>query len=403
MSHRTKTRFAWRRLHKQQLLACCFSALVCGAAQAAVPASFDCDINGVSVNPANTRGLRGKTGLMRCVERESGVVQREQEVQNGRFTGLVREFEGGQLRKEFSINLRGALHGRAREFASEGQLQLDTLYDNGVIVGVSRRLYPNGQLRRGTAYNAAGDEIAAVEFTPGGKLSNLQCADKPVLAPVIDDLRACGFMGTPSEVDFFSATGTVRARARYLAGKRIGLDTLRDNGRLVLQEEVSATQRIERTFAPDGAKRRELQWNVTGAEPVRERELEFSPTGVLVRERRWIAGELASEMIYFMGGQLRRTAEYLDGGVGTARILAIREYYASGTLASEGSFTNTTRYALTAVGVHRRYDALGMLRSETTYDDRGRPTRERSFDDAGQPMKDDAPVQEDGARRLFSK
>ena len=391
MQHMTRT---------QHVLACWVAALACNAAQAAQPGppTQDCEINGVSVNPTVARSLRGKTGLMRCVDHGTGVVQREQEVQNGRFTGLVRSFAEGQLQKEYSINSRGNSHGRAREFAPGGQVLRDTVYDNGAIVGFSRRFHPNGQLQRGTIYNAVGSEIASVEFNTHGQLSNLNCAEKPLMAPAFDDIRACGFMGGPSQLEFFSPTGTVRARARFLAGKRIGLDTLRDNGRMVLQEEITTTQRIERTFAADGTKRREMQWNVTGATPVQEREQEFAANGVLVRDRRWAAGELASELTYYLNGQLRRKAEYQDTGAGTPRILAMSEFYDSGTLSSEGAFANTSRYALTPVGVHRRYDTHGKLRSEAIYDERGRAVRERTFDDAGEDT-----AMDDATRKLFTK
>lgn len=393
-----------RMTRTQHVLACCVTALACGAAQAAQPAppTQDCELNGVAVNPAMSRTLRGKSGLMRCVDHDTGVVQREQEVQNGRFTGLVRSFVEGQLQKEYNVNSRGNSHGRAREFAAGGQLLRDTVYDNGAIVGLSRRFHPNGQLQRGTIHNAAGAEIASVEFTANGQLSNLHCADKPLMAPAFDDVRACGFLGGPSQLEFFSPTGVVRARARFLAGKRIGLDTLRDNGRMVMQEEVTSTQRIERTFSADGTKRREMQWNVSGATPVQEREQEFAANGVLVRERRWAAGELASELTYYPNGQLRRKAEYKDTAAGTSRILAMSEFYDSGTLSSEGAFANTSRYALTPVGVHRRYDTKGKLRSEAIYDERGRTVRERLFDDAGQPVTEDAAMDE-ATRKLFTK
>jgi hypothetical protein len=47
----------------------------------------DCDIAGVGVTPANGNTTAGKTGLMRCRDRDSGVIQREQQVQNGAFFG----------------------------------------------------------------------------------------------------------------------------------------------------------------------------------------------------------------------------------------------------------------------------------------------------------------------------
>lgn len=374
----------------RHVLACCVTALACAAAQAAQK----CEINGVSVNPAQARSLKGHTGLVRCTDRETGLLQREQEVQNGKLVGLVRSFEDGKLRKESSLNSRGNTHGRTREFSSDGQVLRDTLYDNGAIVGVSRRFYPSGQLQRASVYDTAGAEIGVVEFTPTGQLSNLQCADRPLMAPTFDDLRACGFMGSASQLEFFTPSGKVRARARFQGGKRTGFDTLRDNGKLAKQEEFSALQHIERTFAADGTKRREVHWNVSGPTPVQEREMEFAPTGVLVRDRRWAAGEPTSEQTYYLNGQLRRKAEYKDTGPGTQRVLAMTEFYNTGTLSSEGAFANTSRYALTPVGVHRRYDTYGILRSESTYDERGRALRERTFDESGKPLTEETPPDE---------
>ena len=38
----------------------------------------DCELNGEHVNPANGNTTQGKTGVMRCKDRESGELQREQ-------------------------------------------------------------------------------------------------------------------------------------------------------------------------------------------------------------------------------------------------------------------------------------------------------------------------------------
>jgi hypothetical protein len=51
--------------------------LIPGAASAAPK---DCDINGKSVNPDNGGTTVGLTGIMRCVDRETKQLAREQEV-----------------------------------------------------------------------------------------------------------------------------------------------------------------------------------------------------------------------------------------------------------------------------------------------------------------------------------
>ena len=49
-----------------------------------------CELDGQHVNPSNGATTAGKTGLMRCREGEGGPVVREQELQQGKFMGLVR-------------------------------------------------------------------------------------------------------------------------------------------------------------------------------------------------------------------------------------------------------------------------------------------------------------------------
>jgi antitoxin component YwqK of YwqJK toxin-antitoxin module len=373
----------------------CCAALLAGSAHAAQ----DCEIQGVAVNPIMSSTLQGKTGLMRCTDRDSGRLEREQEVSHGRMVGQVRLYQDDQLVKEYGQNDRGNLHGRLREFSTGGRVQRDALYDNGVVVGIARTYHPNGQLQRGSVMNAAGNEIAAVEFTTQGLISDLVCGEKPLLTPLLDDSKACGFVGGPSTVEFFFEGGALRQRARFQAGRRIQLDTLRGDGKLLQQEESTATSRVERTFSPTGTKRREMLWSLSGSTAQREKEQEFNPAGKLFRERRWKAGELASETLYYPNGQLRRKAEYASG---PARVLQVSEYYDSGVLSAESTFANTTRYALTPVGTHRKFDAAGKLRSETVYDERGKIVRDRTFDEGGQALRDD-PGPEDARRSILLK
>ena len=383
-----------RRMPVQRWLCC--AALLCGSAHAAQ----DCEIQGVAVNPAVSTSLQGKTGLMRCTDRDSGRIEREQDVVHGRLVGQVRIYQSGLLAKEYGQNERGNLHGTLRELTPGGLLVRKATYDNGLVVGLMRVYHPNGQLQRGSVMDAAGNEIAAVEFTAQGQVTDLVCGDKPMLAPVIDDTKACGFVGGPSQVDYFLDGGSLYRRAFFQAGRRIQLDTLRGDGKVVQQEEATATSRIERTFSPTGTKRREMLWSLSGSTAQREKEQEFNPAGKLFRERRWKAGELASETLYYPNGQVRRKAEYASG---PARVLQVSEYYDSGVLSAESTFANTTRYALTPVGTHRKFDATGKLRSETVYDERGKIVRDRTFDEGGQALRDDPGPEEGPRRSIFLK
>ena len=74
-----------------------------------------CELNGQPVNPNNGYTTQGKTGLMRCREGDGGPLQREQELQNGKFMGLVRFYRDGVLEKESRVNERGNREGLARD------------------------------------------------------------------------------------------------------------------------------------------------------------------------------------------------------------------------------------------------------------------------------------------------
>ena len=181
----------------------------------------DCDIAGVSVNPANGATTAGKTGLMRCVERDTGQVQREQELRDGRYVGLVRFYERGKLLKEHSVNEQGNLQGVGREFGPQGQVVFEGTYDNGQLRGLARRFHPNGKLRRVSFHGTDREPQAAAEFNAEGQLTELRCAAQPQLAPHFDDRSACGFAKAPSRLEFFSDKGILKARGAWQEGRRI--------------------------------------------------------------------------------------------------------------------------------------------------------------------------------------
>ncbi len=367
----------------------------CGSAWAVQ----DCDLNGEFVSPIGGDSLQGRTGTIRCRERSTGVLAREQEVQDGKFIGQVRYFSESKLSREHVLNDRGNLQGRAREFAPSGQVLRDAVYEDGRQVGLARSFYANGQLQR-ASFSGPKGELASAEFNAHGDLRRLLCADQPVLAPAVDDARLCGFSGKPSQVAFYSETGVVRSRGTYVAGKRVRYETLQENGHVSQQEELSATRRIERSFDTVGTKRRELVWSIAAGKAVREREQEFSHTGVLVRERRWAQGELSGESTFYPDGQRRSVAQYTL--VGNARFLDTREFNDNGTLAAEGRYVDTGRYAPIPTGTHRRFDTQGRLKSESVYDARGRISRERAYDEAGRLVRDEE-LADDGSRRAMAR
>ncbi|APW36138.1 hypothetical protein RD110_02040 [Rhodoferax koreense] len=361
----------------------------------------DCTLNGESVNPANGNTTAGKTGLMRCKDRDSGQLMREQELQNGRFIGIERFFQNGKLLRERSVNERGNSQGLAREFAPDGQVLREATYDNGSEVGLVRRNHAGGALQRATFYGGANkSELAYAEFTPRGQLRGLRCGDQPLLAPLVDDAKLCGFGASAAPVELFNDAGVLQARVFYQAGQRQKLEDLYASGQPARVDEVKSGTRTERRFAEDGVLRRETVWQLEDKSASKLSEKEFSERGGLTREQRWADGRLASDVRYYLNGQPRSRA--VHGRDGETEVIDETDFHDNGQPARTGRYALLGRYERRAVGRHQAFDADGKLVGESLYDTRGRISRERVWDAGGQLLRDDE-VFEDGSRKAFAK
>ncbi|MGI4779935.1 MAG: hypothetical protein ACRYGA_17765 [Janthinobacterium lividum] len=361
----------------------------------------DCELDGTAVNPANGDTTRGKTGLMRCRDRDSGQLEREQELRNGSFMGVVRHYSNGRVAREYSVDAKGNMNGRSREFYPGGQLRRDAVYEDGHVIGLARSFHLNGQLRRGAFHADPGGERAAVEFTESGQLASLRCGDRPLLAPVFDDARLCGFDGAPSQVELFDARGGLRARITFVDGKRVRGERFYDNGRSESQDETVDGLRTERRFSSEGVRRYELV-SLAGERTFKQRELEYSERGTLVREQRWSpTGQALADETNYLNGQPRSRTIY--SGEGAARIAEVTEFQDNGQRATQGRFSSPApRGRLLPIGAHRRFDERGRMVAESVYDDKGRLVRERAWNDDGTPVRDDE-VFEDGSRKVFAR
>lgn len=381
------------------------SALVGLLGAAAAHAQQDCDLNGRSVNPANGATTAGKTGLLRCKDRATGELLREEQLQNGAPIGLVRIYEKGKLAKEHSVNAKGNIQGRAREFSPAGKVLREATYDDGQERGLVRSFYPDGKLRRAIFYpdTGSGSERASVEFTERGQMSALRCADTPTLAPVVDDAKLCGFAGVgASQVELFDAQGNLRSRVSYVSGKRVRSQSFYDNGKTASLDETVGNQRTEQNYSSEGVKRRETAYLLVERTSVRVREQAFSEKGTLVRDQRWnSAGEPIGDDSYYLNGQPSSKSAYSGGGA-ELRTVEITEFYDSGQRAAQGRYQVLSRGRQIPVGTHQRFSDKGTLLAESSFDAKGRVTRERAWDDSGELQRDDE-VFEDGSRKAFSR
>ncbi|WP_394790195.1 hypothetical protein [Rhodoferax sp.] len=384
-------------MHFPSATALCAALLCAGAAHAIQ----DCELNGESINPNNGSSTAGKTGIMRCKDRDSGQLMREEELQNGRSMGLDRFYQNGKLVRERHVNERGNNHGLVREFAPDGTVLRESTYDNGSEVGLVRRNHPNGALARATYYPAGGQgEQAYAELTPRGQLRALRCGDKPLLAPLVDDAKLCGFVGGPASVEMFNDTGVLQMRARYANGQRQRLEDLYPSGKPERVEETKDGQRSERRFAEDGVLRREILWQLDGKTASKTLEREFSERGSLVREQKWAERRAVSDASFYLNGQPKSRMLYSRDG--NTDYVDETAFYDSGKPSSTGRYAQTDRYNRTPVGTHQSFNAQGKLVGESIYDNRGRISRERDWDDDGKLLHDDE-VFEDGSRKAYAK
>lgn len=363
----------------------------------------DCELDGQHINTSNGNTTAGKTGLIRCKDRDSGLIQREQELRNGKFMGIVRYFEDGKLRREHSVNEQGNQHGRAREFAADGTVLADSMQENGRTVGVDKRFHGNGALRRATFYEREGGEKAYAEFNTKGQLSQLRCADRPVLARVVDDAKLCGFSSGVSKLEMFDERGTLSARINFQSGERTRFEQLYSSGKTHLLVETSATKRLEQQFSQEGVKRKESERTLDGKRVVAERQQSFSESGTLVKDQRFQEGRPVLEANFYLNGQPKSKTEYArDPGNDKAPVQIVEtEYRDDGKVSSIAKYVETGRRRM-STGTHQAFNSAGRVVAESSFDDKGRINREKAWDDNGALLRDDE-VFEDGSRKAFAK
>ncbi|MBL8474185.1 MAG: hypothetical protein KF778_15800 [Rhodocyclaceae bacterium] len=362
----------------------------------------DCELDGKQVNPDNGATTAGKTGILRCRDRDSGQLLREQELKNGQYLGLVRHYRNGKLEQEYSVNARGNRDGRARQFDPEsGRLLRDETLADSRNVGLAQTFHKNGQRARIGFYADNGEIRAYADFNTSGQLSGLLCADRPLLGAQADETTWCGFGAREAVVTtLYGNDGNAREKLSYREGRVVAAESFWRNGKPQRRETFDANGGgTEQRYDEQGVKRKETHWLPSGRGRVKESEQEFHDSGALIHEQRWIDGLLASERHWYLNGQLREESSF--EGAGGARLRHSKQYHDNGSQAFTGDFRPEGRYNEIPVGVQQRFDAAGRPQQESTYDERGRLTRQREFDAAGNVTRDDA-VFEDGSRKAYA-
>ena len=374
-----------------------------------VLAAEDCTLNGVEVSDSNGATTAGKTGIMRCKDRDTGKMLKEREIRAGKWVGVTRNYVDGVLSLEYTQDENGREHGVRRAYGPNKQLLLEENNEHGTRVGVMREWYADGKLRSIENYAKTESEKAKARFTPKGQLNSLECASKPVFGNYLDDAGLCGFKGKPSTIEYFHDDGKVRARETYLAGMTQSyLELYANTGKTKLSYTLQGKRGNETQFNQDGVKLREVLWDEAEKPRVMLRKAEFHASGSLVAEQQFgmfdFAGKrrhlLTLDATYFLNGQPRTRESFSIQG--QERVKEVQMFHDNGKLYSQGRYVEEGQYRQRALGVHQSFSTNGTLISESHYDEKGKITRERQFDEAGKLKSDDA-VFEDGSRKAFAK
>lgn len=365
------------------LLAACFVSM--SSANAAV---YDCDMNGEHVNPANGSTTAGKSGIMKCVDRDTRKLVREAEYRNGRAIGHRKfvDYQGNVT--VWSVNEQGNREGEARKYDAEGHLLAEERYANGRNTGLQVYYYKSGNVQRRTYYEPGKGRRASIQYNDRGELMRLTCADEPLLG---DDRVLCGFDGKVAEVKFYNAKGEAAGEARFENGKRLSMTTLGAAGAVARSEaEAHGGRRIMRVHFPDGSLR--VETVVVGK--LRESERELTQSGQRVRETRWHDGRKVEETLWYLNGQPRSRTRWEREG---AEVRVMNEaFWDNGRIRERSTRDSRGNF----LGVVERYTGKGELESEATYR-MGKLTRRKTYKD-GQLVLDEE-LFEDGSRKSVRK
>lgn len=361
-----------------------------------------CEVDGRPVNPANGAETAGLTGLMRCRDADSGQLQREQELRNGRFVGLERFFDReGRLLRERTVNERGNSHGRVAEFWPSGQLKREETADNGRAQGAVRRFSEQGRLER-LAFHAEGREQFVLEYNAVGQPQRLQCSATSLFD---EDRQPCGFASGATDTVLYSARGTKAAQVRYDRGRLLSSTVWDADGVVTAEQLREQGRRVHRSYSNEAGRSVLREERIFDADDLALPDRR----GPLASLRRWGASGQLTEQRGFAGGrEVALERWYLNGaprerstvrGEGDQVRIAQELYGDDGRLAERRQLTRDQQ----PTGPQQAFHPRGRVAREDTYgppDARGR-TRllsRKEWDEAGQPTADDTFL-EDGSRQ----
>jgi antitoxin component YwqK of YwqJK toxin-antitoxin module len=343
----------------------------------------DCDIDGQPVNTSNGATTAGKSGLLRCVDRDSGKLVREERYVDGRPLGYRKSVGFDGQVSVGNYNERGNADGELRTYYPDGTLRSIESYRDGSHAGLSRYLHRNGAVSRLSWSEPGRGTLAEIGYTERGQLAALRCGPRSLFD---EDRKPCGFEGAV-ESDLHDARGEVVAQVRHDQGVRVAFRTYAAPGVLAGSEDVEGSRTVRRQYHPGGA----LRLETVLVERRRQSEREFARTGQRIRETEWDDAGRAVESTWYLNGAMKRrdSRTVYEGTPATA----VEEWWDNGQLRLRGTYGERGR----PLGVVQTFHESGPPESELYYE-RGNVARRRAFDTSGRLVLDEEYF-EDGSRK----
>lgn len=292
--------------------------------------------------------------------------------------GVRRQYDGaGRLLREFQVDAAGNLQGDLREFYSSGAVRYQMAHVDGRRMGLEKFFRTDGSLSRVAWIDAHGREQAAASFLADGRLSSLQCADRPLLEG--RDGPWCGFFGSPSDVILHEEHGPV-SRESWLLGDLQRRDVLDEWGRVRSSFRLIDKQQVTVHYFPNGQISAESAFRWRSRQQTQElrdgHERQWAQNGQLVRETLWKQGQIISSTQWYPNGELkeRRILKRVSG-TAAQPVLRVEQYWENGKLSYRG-----TQIGGVGVGSHERFDEQGRLQLEIRLDPNGTPLLRIEYD-----------------------
>ena len=375
--------------------------IAASAYSASAEAIIRCELDGKPINVSNGAELAGKSGLVRCREEDTGHLQREQELQGGKFIGRERMYDReGRLLRERTVNERGNSHGRVAEFWPDGQLRREETADNGRTQGAVRRFHASGRLER-VSFQRDGQELFYVEYNSKGQPMRLQCPGTSVLP---EDRKPCGYEGAV-DTELFAESGARTAQLRYDQGRLLAATEWSSDGVVSAQQLVVEGRRVHKSFYTEGGKSvlREERVFTPDERTLRDTRGQllstrrYSASGQLIEQRGFAEGREVQLERWYMNGA-RRERSVWSGSGKDARL--VRETFRDDGQLARREQLDANQWP---VGTQQTYHSNGRLGGEEEYgapDARGRNrlVSLKLWDETGKLISDDV-ILEDGSRK----